>query len=114
MRRLTLIAAEPLSKEKHLMLKYLKEGVLLCTLNGCNYSNAVYISCDEMGYHRVVSDFGNEMCLSTGDLIKRYTIPEEYRELVDLDYPFNTLKERWEAQISLLTAQLENLGGGLG
>jgi hypothetical protein len=98
MRRLTLIAAEPLSKEKHLMLKYLKEGVLLCTLNGCNYSNAVYISCDEMGYHRVV----------------RYTIPEEYKELVDLDYPFNTLKERWEAQISLLTAQLENLGGGLG
>ena len=89
------------------MIEYLKEGTPLITRNGDRVSNAVYVSCDEMGYHAVVSDFGNKMCFSTDDLEKLYKLPSSYIWYVQMDYPFDTLKERWQGQIGLLTKHLE-------
>jgi hypothetical protein len=90
-----------------MMIEYLKEGTPLVTLNGDRVSNAVYVSCDEMGYHSVVSDFGNEMCFPTNELEELYKLPDSYIWYVQMDYPFETLKERWQAQIELLTKHLK-------
>ena len=89
------------------MIEYLEEGTPLVTLNGDRGSNAVYVSCDEMGYHSVVSDFGNKMYFSTNDLVSLYKLPDSYIWYVQMGYPFDTLKERWQRQIELLTRHLK-------
>jgi hypothetical protein len=93
------------------MIEYLKEGTPLITLNGDRVSNAVYVSCDEMGYHAVVSDFGNKMCFSTADLVSLYRLPDSYIWYVQMDSPFESLKERWQGQIELLTKHLKEHDG---
>jgi hypothetical protein len=89
------------------MIKYLKEGTTLITLDGDKVSNAVYVSCDELGYHSVVSDFGNKMCFSTHELLGLYRLHEDYIWYEQMDYPFESLKERWQGQIELLTMHLK-------
>jgi hypothetical protein len=93
------------------MIDYLKEGTPLITLDGNRVSNAVYVSCDELGYHAVVSDFGNKMCFSTQELLGLYRLHEDSIWYVQMDCPFESLKERWQGQIALLTMHLKEHNG---
>ena len=82
-------------------------GMSLITRKPQLFTNAVYVSIDEMGYHKVVSDFGNPRYLSTEQLINDYELSKQYLKCLDLDIPVDNLTERWEAQIELSRRNLE-------
>ena len=94
------------NKDEKQMINSLEEGVTLHTLSPSKVTNAVYVSCDEVGCHSIISDFGNKMYFSTEELLSLYKLPDWYFEYKEMDYPFETLEERLRAQVELLSGHL--------
>lgn len=81
-------------------------GVVVCTLNPQQNTNAIIINKTNNDYYVLLTDMGNIIHIPTNEIHNRYEVSKNYVAAVEIGYPLPTISERIQHQIDLLTNAL--------
>lgn len=81
-------------------------GTVMVAKNPQQFTNAIVIDETNNGMFVLLTDFGNQIHISTENISDYFEVSKGYLEALEIGYPLPTIEERIKHQIQLLRKAL--------